>query len=79
MAGSLDKTPNYRFDASCVESGEVPIANMYHNHPPSLESTWHENDSWELCPVIKPSVEHSRKLKTNANQGFFLVLLDLHT
>ena len=38
---------------------------------PSFESTRHQNDSWESCSVIEPSVEHSRKLKTNANPGFF--------
>ena len=29
--------------------------------------------------MVEPSVEHSRKPKTNANPGFFLILLDLHT
>ena len=46
---------------------------------PSFESMRHQNDSWESCPVVKPSVKHSRKLHTNANPGSFLVILDLHT
>ena len=59
-------------------SGELSVANV----PWSLsEFRKHEasNDSCESCPVIQPSVEHSRKLKINANPSFFLILLDLHT
>ena len=79
MARSLDKTPNYRFDASCsqnLESGELPVAN--HDRSPSFESTRHQNDSRESCPVIEPSAE---QLKTNGNPGFFFFsfFFDLHT
>ena len=70
------RLPNYRFDASCSqnsESGELPVAanvpRSTHRSAPSFESTRHQSDSWESCPVIEPSVEHSRKLKTSANLG----------
>ena len=50
-----------------------------HCYCPSFESTRRQNNSWESCPVVDPSLEHSKKLKTNVNPGFFLVLLDLNT
>ena len=39
----------------------------------SFNSMRRQNDSWESCPggpVIDPSVEHSRKLKTITNPGW---------
>ena len=55
------------------------LLRSWHDRSPSFESTRHQNDSWESCPVVDPSVEHSKKLKTNVNPGFFHVLLDLNT
>ena len=46
---------------------------------PSFESTRHQKDSWESCPMIDPSVEPSKKLKTNAYSGFFLELAHVDT
>ena len=63
MARSLDKTPNYRFDASCSQNSESDRGTGNSR----FESTRHQNDS---CLVIEPSVEHSRKLKINAYPGF---------
>ena len=74
--------PAIAFDALCSRNSKSDCATiMTANSLILSEFREHEaaNDSWESCPVIEPSVEHSRKLKTNANPGFFLVLLDLHT
>ena len=47
------------------------MSRLCNDHSPSFESTRHQNDSWEFCPVVEPSVEHPRKLQTNTNPGSF--------